>query len=91
VAVLDVMLRWANPSRDMPAAPEEVTDNPQRAGIRCAQQLRDDARTKAVKVILYSVLGKEDMGDAPLPDYVISVVKETDCENLLEKLKEIVT
>ena len=91
VAVLDVMVRWANPSRDMPAAPQEVTDNPEKAGIRCARELRDDARTKAVKVILYSVLGNEDMGDEPLPDDVIGVVKETDFANLLEKVKEIAT
>src|ERR1035441_4558333 len=30
VAVLDVMVRWATPSHDMPAAPDEVTRNPEK-------------------------------------------------------------
>src|SRR5258707_9957438 len=46
IAVLDIMLRWANPARDMPPAPAEVTSNPEHAGLRCASRLLDDQRTR---------------------------------------------
>jgi DNA-binding NarL/FixJ family response regulator len=46
VAVLDVMVRWAGPSRVMPVAPDEVTRNPEQAGLRCARLLRSFAATE---------------------------------------------
>src|ERR1035437_5648559 len=54
IAVIDVMLRWTNPSRDAPNPPTEPWD-PQRAGLRCAQRLHDDGRTSGAKIILYTV------------------------------------
>ena len=54
VAVFDLMLRWATPSRNMAPAPEVVTNNPGKAGLRCAKRLHDDPRTRDVKVIIYS-------------------------------------
>ena len=87
IAVLDVMLRWADPSRSMPVAPEDVTRNPQNAGLRCAKRLIEGPRTRDVKVILYSVLGREDFG--VLPDGVFCLVKELDFQNLIDTVAEI--
>jgi len=61
VAVLDIMLRWASPSKDVAEPPKDST--PYHAGLRCAKRLKGDPRTQGVKVILYSVLPKEDIPD----------------------------
>jgi DNA-binding NarL/FixJ family response regulator len=88
VAVLDVMVRWATPSHDMPAAPDEVTRNPEKAGLRCARLLREAASTKAVKIILYSVLPKEEIGEDDLPGTAY-LVKESDWQNLVDEVKKL--
>lgn len=86
VAVLDIMLRWANASREESAQPEDATD-PAKAGIRCARMLRSDGRTKDVRVILYSVLGKNSLAEL-LPEGIPSLEKEHDYENLIEAVKD---
>ena len=83
VAVLDLMVRWANPTREWDNEPDQMSRSPEIAGLRCADLLRNDPRTQKVKVILYSVLGSEDIG-AKFPEGVTSVVKETDFRDLLE-------
>ncbi len=89
VAVLDVMVRWANPTRDVESEPIEIPKTPEIAGLRCAELLRDDPRTQRVKVILYSVLGPEDIGEQ-FPGGVTSVVKQTDFSGLLEAVAKAV-
>lgn len=86
IAIVDVMLRWADPAPDMPSAPPEVTANPEQAGLRCASMLRSDPRTSGVKVILYSVFDKDDFGAEP-PEGTDCLVKELDYENLIEVLR----
>lgn len=88
VAVLDVMVRWASPSRNMPASPDEVTRYPEMAGLRCARLLREVASTKAVKIILYSVLPKEEIGEDELPGTTY-LVKEPDWQNLVDEVKKL--
>lgn len=90
VAVLDVMVRWASPSRNMPAAPDEVTRYPEMAGLRCARLLREAASTKAIKVILYSVLPKEEIGEDELPGTTY-LVKEADWQSLVDEVKKLST
>jgi len=85
VAVLDIMLRWASPSRHGATPPADST--PYHAGLRCAQKLVNDPRTQSVKVILYSVLPKEDIPDFSLPETAVFVVKESDCQNLIDAVK----
>ena len=85
VAVLDIMLRWANPAADMPSAPTDVTSSSE-AGLRCARRLLSDERTRDVKVLLYSVLAKDDLGERP-PEGADCVIKEVDFENLIERIR----
>ena len=80
-AILDRMLRWASPSRDMPEPPKDSRE-PEEAGLRCALRLRADSRTSKIHVILYSVLG--DDGDTRQFD---SIVKEGDFDNLIERMQ----
>ncbi|MGA2742443.1 MAG: response regulator [Bryobacteraceae bacterium] len=86
VAVLDIMLRWASPSRHGATPPADST--PYHAGLRCAQKLSGDPRTCSVKVILYSVLPKEDIPDFSLPEIAVFVVKESDCQNLIDVVRD---
>jgi PleD family two-component response regulator len=87
IAVVDVMLRWANPASDMPLAPAEVSSNPEQAGLRCASLLRNDERTNGVEVILYSVLPNDSFG-APVPEGTECLVKELDYQNLIDAMKK---
>ncbi len=62
VIIMDVMLRWSDPSPDFDQPPDEVErEGFYRAGVRCAELLRDDAGTSRIPVILYSVLEKLDL------------------------------
>jgi hypothetical protein len=82
------MLRWASPSR---GGNEPPTETPYHAGLRCARKLAADTRTQGVKIVLYSVLPKEEFADTMLPDHAMFVVKEPDCQNLIDKVKEVFT
>jgi CheY-like chemotaxis protein len=63
VILLDVMLRWADPSPDLtPPPPEVEKEGFFRAGLRCEQKLAADDRTKNIPIIIYSVLESEDLG-----------------------------
>lgn len=88
VAVLDVMVRWESPSRNMFAPSDEVTKNPDQGGLRCARQLLDAASTKAVKIILYSVLPKEESAKDQMPG-ISYLVKEADWQNLVDEVKRL--
>ncbi|MGB8508129.1 MAG: hypothetical protein WCD76_06980 [Pyrinomonadaceae bacterium] len=62
VVVMDVMLRWTDPSRNMPPRDEDVRrEGPNRAGFRCKNLLAAGERTRNVPVILYTVLEREDI------------------------------
>jgi CheY-like chemotaxis protein len=64
VVIMDVMLRWTNPSPNMPIPPKEIKEKGfYRAGIRCTQMLNDDTRTKHIPVIIYSILDKDVLDD----------------------------
>lgn len=61
LVIMDMILRWDNPSPDMrPPLDEVQKDGPFRAGIRCIRRLRDHAETQDVPVIIFSALGESD-------------------------------
>jgi hypothetical protein len=72
----------------MPEGPDEVTKNPDKAGLRCARLLREAGATKAAKIILYSVFPK-DSGEDDLPETTY-LVKESDWQNLVEEVKGLI-
>ena len=90
VAVIDNMLRWASPAREIPDPPNEATaKHPENGGVRCGQRLMQDARTSHVRRIAYSVLGKEDLDSGTvLPDSTLLIVKEHDIHNLIDEVKK---
>ena len=58
VVIMDVMLRWADPAPGLdPPPPEIKKEGFHRAGLRNERLLAADPRTRAVPVVLYTVLG----------------------------------
>ena len=90
IAVLDVMLRWANPSPDAPSPPTEAWE-PQQAGLRCARLLKQDLRTSRVSVILYTAFNPLNFCDLELPTGAIWLTKELSLDQLIECVRSIRT
>ena len=84
LAILDVMLMWARPSRE--ASEGEGHTSPEEAGVRCAERFLADPRTLATRVVLYSVFPEADIVGRDRVPGVPVVVKEPDCENLIDAI-----
>src|ERR1017187_10857833 len=57
IVILDIMLRWTDPSLDHHAAPPDVKAGKfHHAGFRCLELLRRGDKTREVPVILYTVV-----------------------------------
>lgn len=94
LVVLDVMLRWANPSEDMPVPPQEVIDEGYyRAGFRCEKILAQQEKTKAIPVILYTGLNrdvlKNDLKNVR-PKRTEYLRKEPDHEELIQLIRKLI-
>jgi DNA-binding response OmpR family regulator len=84
LAIIDVMLRWADPSPEMPEPlPEVVEGGFFRAGVRCKQKLQSDPRTSSIPVIIYTVLD-----ESRLPPGIDDVVpKGADLSPLADRIR----
>ena len=88
--IVDVMLCWAQPSRNIPDPPEEVAqDGFYTAGIRCRALLGADGRLQHVPVLLYTVLDKGDLEKSldPWPQGVAHMKKGDSESRLLEWIR----
>jgi CheY-like chemotaxis protein len=88
--ILDVMMRWTDPSPEMVPQPDEVKEGKYyRAGIRCEKLLRTRPETKRIPVIFYSILELKDLGiDLPLVDgLVFYLPKGSDPEPLFNTIR----
>ncbi len=85
VFIIDVMLAWAYPDPEMEEAPPEVVEEKHyRAGLRCANLLRQHAGTSDAPIILYSALSRiEVVGDRLLPPDVVFLEKESNMGRLI--------
>ncbi|MFO1431007.1 MAG: hypothetical protein U1F76_12810 [Candidatus Competibacteraceae bacterium] len=64
IILLDVMLRWTDPSPNIIPAPEDVREEGLfYAGFRCERLLREASETEVIPVIFYTVLEKDDIQD----------------------------
>jgi CheY-like chemotaxis protein len=60
--LIDIMMRWADPSENMPeASPEVLEGGYPKAGLRCQRLLTADERTKNIPIILYTILERRDL------------------------------
>lgn len=62
--ILDVMIRWEEPSpTQKPPAEDVLEEGYFRAGIRCLQKLRSDKATEHVPVVIHSNLDDKEIRD----------------------------
>jgi len=89
--IMDVMVRWADPSPNIPVPPPEIVEQGfYRAGLRCVKMLAENEMTKNIPVIIYSVLDKSDMEDEiPNLPNVKYLDKDFDPENLKKAISSI--
>jgi CheY-like chemotaxis protein len=77
--IVDVMLPWTEAKMNQSGRPKDIGTF-QDAGLRCVAKLSGDGRTKAIPVLLYTVLDKNDIilplgahymrKDAPDPRFI---------------------
>jgi len=92
VILMDIMMRWAHPSPNIPPAPEEVKkDGFYRAGLRCIRLLSKSARTSRIPVILYTMLERADLEEPlrKLPANVTYMQKESDLTPLFQRIRAV--
>lgn len=91
VVIMDVMLRWASPSPNAPAAPPDVVEGDYfRAGLRCAELMSRDEKLRQVPVIMYTILERSDLErDGELLPTVSYVRKSADLDILTRKVREL--
>lgn len=89
IFVIDVMLRWTTPAPKMPDRPEEVRrEGTNRAGFRCKTIIEADSRTRHVPVVLYTVLGKDDLRGELDEIRDVYVQKGPEPNDLVEQLQK---
>lgn len=92
VIVMDVMLRWTDPSPEIKIPPREVRkEGFYRAGIRCTKILAERDATKHIPVILYTILEHTDL-EKQLTDLstvmdVIHLRKESEDDRLVDSIR----
>jgi CheY-like chemotaxis protein len=82
--IMDVMLRWCDPSEQMPAVAPDATDF-SRAGVRCCHLLKNNPKTKAIPIIVLTVLDKNGLD---LPPYCFHVPKTSDLRALIDAVAD---
>lgn len=91
--LLDVMLRWAEPSPNTPERPPDVKEGGmRRAGFRCWIRLSEDPESRDVPVVLYTVLEREELEEWPekLPPRLRFLHKDSDPEALETAIRELI-
>jgi CheY-like chemotaxis protein len=94
IILMDVMLRWAYPSLDIPEAPEEVINEKHyRAGFRCVKRLSEHKALRNLNVILYTVLRPLDIAKnlESLPPNIIHLVKDEDSDIFIRTVRRLTT
>lgn len=94
IIIMDVMLRWTDPSSKIERPPREVrTEGFYRAGIRCTRLLAEWDITKEVPVILYTILERTDLekqlAELSSSINIVHLRKESDVDRLIELIREI--
>lgn len=89
--LLDVMVKWADASIDMPEPPAEVeVEKYFRAGLRCRRRLLAHKNTETIPVVLYTVLeqANTDQEAKSLPPNTWFASKSGDLQGLIAIVTE---
>jgi CheY-like chemotaxis protein len=92
LVVLDMMLRWADPSENMPEPLQDViVGGYYRAGLRCEKFLASREQTSNIPVIIYTVLERDDLKEdlLGLRSNVRYLRKESDSAALITLIREL--
>ena len=92
VFIIDVMLRWTDPSPKMELAPKEVAEGGFfKAGLRCLQRLVSQEETKNIPVIFYTVLEKNNLEEDLKHIYgkFDFLEKDSDLSSLIQLIRKI--
>lgn len=91
--IIDVMLRWSDPSPDMKEQPPEVKKNGfYRAGLRCERRIAENEKLRDIPIILYTVMETLDMeGQLPAdpPHLIVHLRKDSVPEPLIKEIRRI--
>jgi CheY-like chemotaxis protein len=86
LVIMDVMLRWCDPSPEMPPQPDDVrAAGFSRAGVRCSQLLRANSMTRGIPVVVFTVL---DANGLSLPPDCTFISKASDLRPFLDAVGE---
>lgn len=89
IIIVDIMIRWTNLSRHMTPPPKEIEeDGFYRAGLRIINMLNEDARTRTIPIIVYSILNKEDI-EKDIKDFsqVRYLFKDFDMRKMIKRIQ----
>jgi hypothetical protein len=89
IVIMDVMLRWTDPSPNQPARPERVKEEgPFKAGLRCQEIFASIPGCGTVPVLLYTVLEEKDLRKelGKLTGLFVHLRKDSDAGPLLESV-----
>lgn len=91
VIIMDIMLRWADPSVDFKLPPDEVAEEGfYRAGLRCEKLLAKDLRTSEIPVILYTILGNGDLSEElPKRPQTIYLAKDFEPREIVRQINKL--
>jgi CheY-like chemotaxis protein len=90
IAIIDVMLRWADPSPNVPPRPPDVTrQGLYRAGLRVQKMLEQNETTRHVPVILYTALDPTSLQRelSECPPNVTCLSKRSDPQDLVRLVR----
>ena len=90
--IMDIMLRWTDADPDMPEPPAQIEkEGFYHAGFRCQRLLSEDTRTKNIPVLLYTILGKDDLENHlnNLPDNIVFFQKDIDTKAFIDEIKSL--
>ena len=86
IVVLDVMLRWTDPSEKMEPRPEDAKSGGIfEAGLRCKELLAAREATRRIPIILYTALERADLGSKG--QGALHLSKEADPEVLINAIR----
>lgn len=94
VVVMDVMLRWTDPTPELEMPPEDIQEEGIfRAGLRCRELMQQREETREVPVILYTVLAHRDLEEdlEELGEAVPFLTKESSLEPLVVKISKLLS
>jgi CheY-like chemotaxis protein len=92
VIVIDIMLRWTDPSPDQPPRPPEVIEGGfVRAGLRCLDLIRKQPVLSQTRVILFTSLTPEDLNAFGGKPQEVLLVQKDDQDAVLGRIRAALT